>query len=224
MGPRKRAKKAEDTAVEAAREAAAPEAESKDQLVDEPGLSEDGEELAAPTVEEPAPEEVIATLSAELEALEDRHLRLVAEFDNFRKRTIKERAEQSQRAQADLALQLLESLDDLARVSELGSSDHDAAAILEGVQLVERKLQRSLEQLGLKRIEAVGQRFNPELHEAMVTVSTENPEEDETVSQEFAKGYTFGSSLLRPSRVEVKMYRPPEESGDGESQAGEDGC
>jgi molecular chaperone GrpE len=221
MGPRKRAKKPGDKAVDDAREAAAPEAEAEDlaegKLV-EPEVLEAGEEIATAT-----PEEVIETLSAELEALEDRHLRVVAEFDNFRKRTVKERAEQSQRAQGDLARQLLESLDDLSRVSELGSSDHDAAAILEGVQLVERKLQRALEQLGLKRIEAVGQRFNPELHEAMVTVATERPEEDETVSQEFAKGYTFGNSLLRPSKVEVKMYRPAEAGGGGEPDESEDG-
>jgi molecular chaperone GrpE len=221
MGPRKKAKKTKDTAVDDAREAAVPETETEVVAAedrDEPTIVEESEETAAPT-----PDEVIATLSAELEALEDRHLRLVAEFDNFRKRTVKERSEQSQRAQGDLARQLLESLDDLARVSELGSSDHDAAAILEGVQLVEKKLQRALEQLGLKRIDAVGQRFNPELHEAMVTVATEDPEEDETVSQEFAKGYTFGNALLRPSKVAVKMYQPAEEGGGAEPEESENG-
>ncbi|UCC82493.1 MAG: nucleotide exchange factor GrpE [Gemmatimonadota bacterium] len=221
MGPRKRAKKTRDKAVDDARETAVPESEAEVLAAeerDEPAILEESEETAAPT-----PDEVIATLSSELEALEDRHLRLVAEFDNFRKRTVKERSEQAQRAQGDLARQLLESLDDLARVSELGSSDHDAAAILEGVQLVEKKLQRALEQLGLKRIEAVGQRFDPELHEAMVTVATEDPEEDETVSQEFAKGYTFGNTLLRPSRVAVKMYRPAEEGGAVEPGESEDG-
>ncbi|MGD2216556.1 MAG: nucleotide exchange factor GrpE [Gemmatimonadales bacterium] len=221
MGPRKRANKTEKATVDESRETTAPDKEAETLAANEPGepaIAEESEAAAAPT-----PQEVIVELSAELEALEDRHLRLVAEFDNFRKRTIKERAEQGQRAQADLARQLLESLDDLARVSELGSSDHDAASILEGVQLVEKKLQRSLEQQGLKRIEAVGQRFNPELHEAMVTVNTEDPEEDEVVSQEFAKGYTFGNSLLRPSKVAVKMYRPADEGGGEESQASEDG-
>lgn len=221
MVSRKKTRKAEKTAVEEVAEVANPEAETDTLAADEPGeptVAEQSEEATAPR-----PEEVIATLSAELEALEDRHLRLVAEFDNFRKRTVKERAQQSQRAQADLAHQLLESLDDLARVSELGSSDHDAAAILEGVQLVEKKLQRSLEQLGLRRIDAVGQRFNPELHEAMVTVSTEDPEEDEIVSQEFAKGYLFGDSLLRPSKVAVKVYRPTDEDGGAEPETSEDG-
>ncbi|MGD2154360.1 MAG: nucleotide exchange factor GrpE [Gemmatimonadales bacterium] len=221
MGPRKRAKRPEDKPVDGAGDAAAPELETEDLPDDTPGdpaVLDEADEAAPAT-----PEAVIELLSAELEALEDRHLRLVAEFDNFRKRTVKERAEQRRRAQAELARQLLESLDDLARVSELGSSDHDAAAILEGVQLVEKKLQRSLEQLGLKRIEAVGKKFNPELHEAMVTVATPHPDEDEIVSQEFAKGYMFGDMLLRPSKVEVKMYRPEAASGAGEQEASEDG-
>ncbi|KPK65752.1 MAG: hypothetical protein AMS21_04015 [Gemmatimonas sp. SG8_38_2] len=170
----------------------------------------------------PSSEEVIEALSTELEGLEDRHLRLVAEFDNFRKRTVRERAQQETRAQAELARQLLESLDDLSRVSELGSHDHDAAAILEGVQLVETKLRRALEQLGLAPIEAVGKPFDPELHEAMVTVSTDRPDEDEIIAQELAKGYMFRGSLLRPSRVQVKMYRPGsggDETGEAESES-----
>lgn len=168
-----------------------------------------------------APERMIESLSAELAELEDRHLRLVAEFDNFRKRTVRERTQYAQRAQADLAKQLLESLDDLDRVSEMSSAEHDAATILEGVRLVERKLLRALEQAGLKPIEAVGRPFDPEIHEALVTATTDDPEEDEIVSQEMARGYLFDDMLLRPSLVEVKKYAggegeggPPEESED----------
>ncbi len=185
-----------------------------------PGGPSDMEiEEQAPDTVAPKTEEVIEALTTELEELEDRHLRVVAEFDNFRKRTARERAEQEMRAQAGLVKQLLESLDDLSRVSELGSHDHDAAAILEGVQLVEVKLKRALEQLGLTPIEAVGQRFNPEVHEAMVTVTTDRPDEDEIVSQELAKGYMFRENLLRPSLVEVKMYRPGSDSAKGEGKS-----
>jgi molecular chaperone GrpE len=211
-----RKKKAEQERV-AGQKAAADAAEREpvglaDEGSDEAGLEEPGRANV-----EPSSEEVIEALSTELEELEDRHLRVVAEFDNFRKRTVRERAQQETRAQAELARQLLESLDDLSRVSELGSHDHDAAAILEGVQLVETKLRRALEQLGLSPIEAVGKPFNPELHEAMVTVPTERPDEDEIVAQELAKGYMFRGSLLRPSRVQVKMYRP----GSGDDEIGE---
>ncbi|MEE9132146.1 MAG: nucleotide exchange factor GrpE [Gemmatimonadota bacterium] len=175
---------------------------------------EQAEQTLAPTAEE-----IIEALSTELEELEDRRLRLVAEFDNFRKRTSRERAQQEVRAQAELVKPLLESLDDLSRVCELGSNDHDAAAILEGVRLVEVKLRRALEQFGLKEIEAVGQPFDPEFHEAMVTVSTDQPEENELVSQELAKGYLFKDSLLRPALVEVKMYRPAPAGGAGEVES-----
>ncbi|UCC73064.1 MAG: nucleotide exchange factor GrpE [Gemmatimonadota bacterium] len=217
MVSKKKGKRPKDEVVTEAPGEAAPQPTAEglaEREAAEPSTLEEGEESAAPT-----PEQVIEALSAELEALEDRHLRLVAEFDNFRKRTIKERAVGAQRAQAELVKQLLESLDDLARVSDLGSTDHDAAAILEGVQLVERKLLRALEQQGLRRIEAVGRPFDPEIHEAMVTVATDHPEEDETVSQELAKGYMFGDALLRPSAVEVKIYRA--EVGD-EVDASED--
>ncbi len=163
---------------------------------------------------EPAAEDGTEILKEELAALEDRHLRLAAEFDNFRKRTLRERAEQTERAQAELVKSLLESLDDLARVSELGSTDHDAAAILEGVRLVELKLRRALESFGLKPIEAVGQAFNPEVHEALITVPTEAPEEDEIVSQEVGKGYLFKDTLLRPSLVQVKKYDPERAGGE----------
>lgn len=166
--------------------------------------------------------EARAELESELEELKDRHLRLAAEFDNFRKRTIRERAQQTEQAQAELVRRLLESLDDLARVSELGTSDHDAAAILEGVRLVERKLRTALEGCGLKAIEAAGQPFDPEVHEALVTVPVASPEEDDIISQELVKGYLFKDTLLRPSRVEVKKYQPGAASEEG-SDAAESG-
>ncbi len=172
-----------------------------------PAAAEPEAETEAAVEPEPA-EQTIEELNAELRDLEDRHLRLVAEFDNYRKRTLRERAQQEGRAQADVVRQLLEPLDDLGRVSELGSTDHDAAAILEGVRLVERKLLRALEQVGLRAIEAVGELFNPELHDAMVTEPAARPEEDDIVSQELAKGYLFKDILLRPSLVAVKQYSP----------------
>ncbi|NIR46515.1 MAG: nucleotide exchange factor GrpE, partial [Gemmatimonadetes bacterium] len=135
----------------------------------------DGE---APTRDEPTTEEVIAALTDEVRELEDRHLRLVAEFDNYRKRTARERALQSERAQADLVKELLESLDDLSRVSQMSSKEHEAGAVVEGVQLVEDKLRRVLGSFGLQPIEAEGRPFDPELHEALVTVATDDPEQD----------------------------------------------
>lgn len=167
-------------------------------------------------------EEGVEKLKEKIAALEDRHLRLAAEYDNFRKRTLRERAEQTERAQAELVKGLLESLDDLGRVSELGSTDHDAAAILEGVRLVELKLRRALEGFGLKPIEAVGQPFDPQVHDALITVPTEAAEEDDIISQEVGKGYLFKGLLLRPSLVQVKKY-DPEIAGDEEGRSAESG-
>ncbi len=169
-----------------------------------------------------APDEAIEALRSQLDELEDRHLRVVAEFDNFRKRTVRERAQQAERAQAELVKGLLESLDDLARVSEHGSVEHDAAALLEGVQLVEAKLLRALEQAGLRPLDAVGKPFDPEVHEALLAVPTSSPEQDHTVSQEFTKGYQFKDILLRPSLVEVKQYRPGAADAGGEAEEAPD--
>jgi len=181
------------------------------------------EKLASDRVGEVA-DEVIEALRSQLDELEDRHLRVVAEFDNFRKRTIRERAQQAERAQAELVRSLLDSLDDLARVSEHGSAEHDAAALLEGVQLVEVKLLRALEQAGLRPVDAVGRPFDPEVHEAMLTVPTSSPEQDHVVAQEFTKGYKFKDFLLRPSLVEVKQYQPDAaEAGEGAEEAPDQG-
>ena len=147
-------------------------------------------------------------LKAELKDLEDRHLRLAAEFDNFRKRTERERAQTAERGQADLVKQLLEPLDDLARVSNLEPVGQDNKALVEGVALVERKLNRALEQSGLEPIEAVDQPFDPELHDALATIPTDRPEEDGLVSQELGRGYLFRGTLLRPSLVQVKKLQP----------------
>ena len=223
-GKRKNLREREESTEAAATPESVSEArEVGDSEVDEAADSEfggagDPQDTAGELVAE-APDEVIETLRAQLEELGDRHLRLVAEFDNFRKRTARERTLQSERAQAELVKGLLDSLDDLARVSEHGSVEHDAAALLEGVQLVEAKLLRALEQAGLKPVEAVGEPFDPEVHEALLTVPTSTLEQDHVISQEFTRGYLFKDTLLRPSLVEVKQYQPGvAETGDGSGE------
>ncbi|MGD8699219.1 MAG: nucleotide exchange factor GrpE [Gemmatimonadales bacterium] len=227
-GKRKKLKEREqNTEAAAAPETrAAAESEEGEVAAPHPTGSDVSGDTAGDLVEE-APDEVVEALRSQVEELEDRHLRLVAEFDNFRKRTTRERAQQAERAQAELVKGLLESLDDLARVSEHGSVEHEAGALLEGVQLVETKLLRALEQAGLRPVEAVGRPFDPEVHEALLTVPTSTPEQDHVVSQEFTKGYLFKDVLLRPSLVEVQQYQPHaaetgEESEQRETDEGDD--
>lgn len=143
--------------------------------------------------------------SAELEALRDRHLRLAAEYDNFRKRTDRERQDSWTRAQAQIVEQLLDPLDDLQRVAHFKEAD-GAGPVLEGVQLVERKLLRVLESAGLEVIDSAGQAFDPSIHEAIATTPAESDAEDDTVADVFQKGYRFKGVLLRPARVRVKKY------------------
>ncbi|HEV2148953.1 MAG TPA: nucleotide exchange factor GrpE [Longimicrobiaceae bacterium] len=142
----------------------------------------------------------------ELAAARDRHLRLAAEFDNYKKRVERERAEAWNRAQAQLAEKLLDVLDDLQRVAHYDPETATAQSLVEGAQMVERKLHRALESAGVEEVAAEGERFDPAAHEALMTVPTEVREEDDTVADVFQKGYRFKGTLLRPARVRVKRY------------------
>lgn len=142
----------------------------------------------------------------ELAASRERYLRLAAEFDNYRKRVEREKSESWNRAQAQLAEKLLDVLDDLQRVSDYNPETATAQSLLEGTQMVERKLQRALESAGVEEVEAEGQPFDPASHEALMTVPAESREEDDTVADVFQKGYRFKGILLRPARVRVKRF------------------
>jgi molecular chaperone GrpE len=144
-----------------------------------------------------------ASAARELEASRERHLRLAAEFDNYRKRTERERTENWTRAQAQLVERILDAIDDLQRVAHLDPEKTSASSVLEGVQLVERKLLRILEAAGLEILDAEGKPFDPEVHEALATAPAENQEQDDTVSDVFQKGYLFKGTLIRPARVRV---------------------
>ena len=141
--------------------------------------------------------------SAEADELRDRYLRLAAEYDNYRKRTDRERMETRDRSQAQIVERLLEPLDDLQRVAHFQPETTTVDALLEGVQMVERKLLRALEAAGLELLDAKGQPFDPSLHEALMTATTEEEAEDETVGEVFQPGYRFRGTLLRPARVQV---------------------
>lgn len=152
----------------------------------------------------------------ELEDLRDKHLRLAAEFDNYRKRTRREISSQQERAKAELAGRLLDVLDDLRRFNDAAQGQEtDVDSLREGMELVERKLRKELGDAGLERIEAAGEKFDPKKHEALTTTPADDPGRDGYISQVLVEGYTFGDQLLRPARVEVMKHREPEGSGDG---------
>jgi molecular chaperone GrpE len=142
-------------------------------------------------------------LSAELSKLRDQHLRLAADFENYRKRANTELAGNWIRARADLVRSLVEGLDDLQRVSQFTSEDTTVEALIEGVDLVERNFMKALTEAGLEVLDPVGEQFDPNRMEAMMRVPTEEDGMDETVHQVFQKGYMFKDQLVRPARVSV---------------------
>ena len=159
--------------------------------------------------EDMSPMEKIMTLEAELsqaKAKADEHynhlLRLQAEFDNYRRRTQKEKTEIIKHASERLVTELLPVLDNFERAAASAQSNPDFNAFSQGVDMIFRQLQTALNKEGLKGIEAVGQPFDPNLHDAVLRVeSDEHPEN--TVVEELQKGYYLKEKVLRPSMVKV---------------------
>lgn len=158
---------------------------------------------------EMTPEEKIMTLEAELaqakakaEENYDRLQRLQAEFDNYRKRTLKEKTEITKYASERLVGELLPVLDNFERATSAAQTNSDFSSLSQGVEMILRQLQTALGKEGLKAMDAVGQPFDPNLHDAVLRVeSDEHPEN--TVVEELQKGYYLKDKVLRPSMVKV---------------------
>jgi len=176
----------------------------------EEGGSAEGSESSPEVEEEIAAETELQAeldhLEEEFRSLKDRHLRLAADFENYRKRARSEMSESWSRAQADLVRKLLDALDDLERVAGVDSDESSVESVLEGVELVERKLARALEEAGVEVLEPEGELFDPKTMEAMLRVSADSEEDDDRVEQVLQKGYLLGDHLIRPARVSVSKY------------------
>lgn len=171
------------------------------------GVPDDGgQEVISGLPVEPA-DEARRRLEGELDDLRDRHARLAAEFDNFRKRVTRERSELSERAQAALVGRLLDALDDLHRIIASDAALTPLDALREGIAAVERKVFKELGAAGLERIDPVGGVFDPSLHEAVSTTPAPDTAREQQVSQTFQSGYRFKGHLIRPARVQVYSGR-----------------
>jgi molecular chaperone GrpE len=146
--------------------------------------------------------QAIRRLEEQLEQERERYLRLAAEYDNYRKRISRERAELADRSQATLVGRLLDALDDLERLVADGASA-SAEQVRQAAALVDRKLRKELLAAGLERIDPAGAAFDPSLHEAVSTLPPPSPELDHKVSATFQAGYRFKGTLVRPARVQV---------------------
>ena len=188
--------------------------EEMQQEIDE---AEVAQEDAAEGSEEEAPEEAAAADAAmqeEIEALKgqvekltgdlqekkDRLLRLQADFDNFRRRSAKEREEISAVVTQNFCKDMLPLLDNFERA--MAAETKDVEAFQKGVEMIFTQFQEILKKNGLEHIEAIGQKFDPNFHQAVMRV--EDPEkEDDTVAQELQKGYMVKGRVIRPSMVQV---------------------
>jgi len=141
-----------------------------------------------------------------LEEHRDRYLRLAAEYDNYRKRTARERQEAQWRGQADMVKGMLDALDDLARFAHVDPATVDAKTVVEGAAMVERKLAKTLAGHGLEIVNPLDHPFDPALHEAVSTEPALSPEDDHLVARVYQPGYVFNGQLLRPARVVVKQW------------------
>jgi molecular chaperone GrpE len=134
---------------------------------------------------------------------DDRLLRLAAEYDNYRKRTAREKTEAFDRGAGALASRLLDALDDIDRLAASDPATTTYQTFRGAFELIERKLQKELEIAGLRRIDPAGAVFDPHQHDAVAVVAPETPEQDHTVKTTFQTGYEFKGTVLRPARVQV---------------------
>lgn len=144
----------------------------------------------------------IAELERQVEEHQQRYLRAQADFDNFRRRTTKEREELAQYATMKLLTQLLPVVDNFERATTAAKQNNDFEALSKGVEMVSRQFTQVLEQEGLKPMVAVGEPFNPDFHQAVMTEQSADHEEG-IVLEELQKGYMLKDKVLRPAMVKV---------------------
>jgi molecular chaperone GrpE len=139
--------------------------------------------------------------AADKAELHDRLLRRQADFDNFRKRAERDRSDFLQFAGMEFAREMLPILDDFDRALKVETADADYA---KGVELIYARMYETLKKMGLEPMDTVGKTFDPNLHQAVDRVETDEAE-DQTILDEFLKGYTFKGKLLRPAMVKVAV-------------------
>jgi molecular chaperone GrpE len=160
-----------------------------------------GSSAEAATGEESAATADLEALRREKDALQDRLLRLAAEFDNYRKRVDRDRRDQSDAAVASAVEDLLPIVDNLERALEAPAGS-DGESYRQGVELIHRQMVELLRRRGVTPIESVGTDFNPELHQAVAHEVSPEHREGEVIA-EFRRGYKLGDRLLRPAMVKV---------------------
>lgn len=167
---------------------------------------------------EGASDDRVLELQEEVLSLKDQLLRKQADFDNFRKRMVRERSEAVKYANSSLLLDLVEVIDNFERAIKSAEESENFHTFHEGIALIEKQFISMLEnKWGLKRLDSVGEEFDPEKHQAIA--AEESPDADvQTVVEDYQKGYVLHDRVLRPARVKVLMPA----SNDGSGSESED--
>jgi len=174
---------------------------NQENMANEEGSSHE-EAVATESVETEEVSEIDAVRS-ELSELKDKYLRLMAEFDNFRKRTARQRNEERATAAMGTMNSILPVVDDFDRAKANSAKDDTEETFPNGVELVYQKLKRTLETLGLKQMVSTGEVFDAELHEAFTEIPAPTPEMVGKVVDTIEHGYTLNDKLIRHAKVVV---------------------
>jgi molecular chaperone GrpE len=166
-------------------------------------LNEEVQSESSESTEQATEESPIQLLENQLSEAKDKHLRLFAEFDNFKKRNAKEKLEYMSMAGKDVLLEMISVKDDFERAMKSFENSDDLSAIKEGIELIYDKLNKSIEKKGVKKIEAKGQPFNVELHEAITEIPVGSEDQKGIVFDEIESGYTLHDKVIRFSKVVV---------------------
>jgi molecular chaperone GrpE len=164
----------------------------------------DGLDQESTQPETAPPSDAVAELAEQNAALQDRVLRLQAEFDNFRKRTDRERMDFAEYAGEQTVRALLPILDDFDRALKAASVSNGGDEFVRGIELIYNRLLDVLKKQGLEPISTEGAQFDPHRHEAVARIESVDHDEG-TIVQEFQRGYHFKGRLLRPSMVQVAV-------------------
>jgi molecular chaperone GrpE len=197
----------EDTDTTLSKEAENSQADAPDDPLSEARSNKMLAELIATRAELKRVEEECKKAESEKQSLQDRAIRIQADFDNYRKRTEREREETYNRTVGRVVRDLLPVIDNLGRAIDVETSGDATDAekfqhFLQGVELIYKQLNNVLGNLGLKQVETVGKPFDPHIHEAVAMEFSEEHEPD-TVIEELSKGYRINDTLLRPAMVKV---------------------
>jgi molecular chaperone GrpE len=151
----------------------------------------------------PAQDALIAELQGKLEELNDKYIRLYSEFDNFRKRTLREKSELTKTASREVIYDLLPVLDDFDRALKHTENSDNLEALKEGEKLIFAKLKTILEQKGLQEIKSIGEPFDTDLHDAITNIPAPSDDMKGKIIDETLKGYLLNGKVIRYARVVV---------------------